>query len=702
MPQNRVLNGRYHVGERIGCGGMADVYRGTDLRLDRTIAVKMMRRDLARDPRFQARFHQEARSAAALHHPNIVTVFDTGEQLLPDGFDHEVSCPFLVMEFISGSTVKDLLGEGEVKVSTALGWLDGLLTALGFAHSRGIAHRDIKPANIMVSDDGQVKVMDFGIARALTDTSASTTQTQAVVGTAQYLSPEQATGQEVDARSDLYSAGCVAFEMFTGRAPFVGDSPVAVAYQHVREQPPVPSTLNPQVSEALDAVVLTALAKDPADRFADAAQFARALAEAVAAPSQVPATATPPASDETLVPENIDDAASTAAAVRAAEQPTARLDVVRDEETDAHPTAPSVTATATGLAAVSADAPASAGDHRVDESGATSTHDPAAGSGPVDEPSSATASGSRRAGHTPRWPETPAPGPAAAPHDPRRRSGRRVTLPLVLALVALLLTAGALAATLIAQENSTTSVPQLTGMTREEAENALAAEGLRARVSEVYDPTVPAGETIDSAPAEQAEVAKDTEVLLHVSKGPASVTIPSSLKGMSESEARSELSKLGLSVTSVRTTDSGEVRKDRVVDTLPQADSDVAAGSAVELKLASGQAPVPNVVGLTKAEAKKSLEEELPHATVQFDRQKSKDAADGTVISQKPSGASTMDSDGTLTVVVAGEAKKDDKKKDEDSSSDGEKEKKKDDGKQDEKDGSAEKDEKKGSGASKD
>lgn len=259
MSQQRIINGRYEVGELIGRGGMADVYLGRDQRLGRTVAIKMMRPDLARDPQFQTRFRREAHASAALNHPNIVAVFDTGEEELPNTGQHPgVACPYMVMEYVDGDTLRALLRKGEVTIDQAVEWTEGILAAVAYSHENDIVHRDIKPGNVMVDESGAVKVMDFGIARALSDSSATMTQTQAVVGTAQYLSPEQARGETVDFRSDLYSVGCVLFELLTGRPPFVGDSPVAVAYQHVREEPPAPTTLVPEITPALESVLTKA------------------------------------------------------------------------------------------------------------------------------------------------------------------------------------------------------------------------------------------------------------------------------------------------------------------------------------------------------------------------------------------------------------------------------------------------------------
>src|SRR5215212_3277067 len=283
----RLLGGRYEVGEVLGRGGMAEVHRGRDTRLGRTVAVKVLRSDLARDPTFQARFRREAQSAAALNHPSVVAVYDSGEDASPDG----VAAPYIVMEHVQGRTLRELLSGGRtLPWQEALRITSGVLAALAYSHRAGIVHRDIKPANVMVTPQGDVKVMDFGIARAMADASATMTQTQAVIGTAQYLSPEQARGETVDARSDLYSAGCLLYELLTGRPPFVADSPVAVAYQHVREEPQPPSTFNPVVPEVVDRIVLHALAKDRETRYQTAAEF-RADIEAALAGRPVSAVA---------------------------------------------------------------------------------------------------------------------------------------------------------------------------------------------------------------------------------------------------------------------------------------------------------------------------------------------------------------------------------------------------------------------------
>ena len=275
-----VVGGRYELGDILGRGGMAEVRRAVDTRLGRQVAVKQLRTDLATDPTFQARFRREAQSAAGLNHPTIVAVYDTGEETDPIT---GVSIPYIVMELVEGQTLREVLRDGrKILPERALELTQGVLDALSYSHKAGIVHRDIKPANVMLTGNGAVKVMDFGIARAVADTSATMTQTAAVIGTAQYLSPEQARGETVDARSDVYSAGCLLYELLVGRPPFIGDSPVSVAYQHVRESPVPPSQLDSMVTPEIDAIVLKSLAKDADDRYQSAREMKADIARVLA------------------------------------------------------------------------------------------------------------------------------------------------------------------------------------------------------------------------------------------------------------------------------------------------------------------------------------------------------------------------------------------------------------------------------------
>ena len=299
------VGGRYVLGELLGRGGMAEVRKGTDVRLGRVVAVKRLRTDLASDPTFQARFRREAQSSASLNHPAIVSVYDTGEEIGTEGDgpgNHGVPQPYIVMEYVAGRTLREILREGrKILPERALEITSGVLAALDYSHRAGIVHRDIKPANVMLTPSGDVKVMDFGIARALADASSTMTQTAAVIGTAQYLSPEQARGETVDSRSDVYSTGCLLYELLTGRPPFVGESPVSVAYQHVREQAPPPSSIDEDLPPEIDAIVMKSLTKSVEDRYQSAAAM-RADIERFLAGKPVVAPVVPVSGDDDFLP----------------------------------------------------------------------------------------------------------------------------------------------------------------------------------------------------------------------------------------------------------------------------------------------------------------------------------------------------------------------------------------------------------------
>src|ERR1700710_1543621 len=279
MTQPRMVGERYELGELIGYGGMAEVHRGRDTRLGRDVAIKVLRADLARDPSFLNRVRRRGPSAAALNHPSIVAVYDTGQDTLPDG----TAQPYIVMEFVEGRTLRDIIKtEGRLPARRAMEIAADVCGALDFSHKHGLIHRDVKPANVMITTAGAVKVMDFGIARAIADNGATVTQTANVIGTAQYLSPEQARGESVDARSDVYSTGCLLYELVTGVPPFQGDSPVAVAYQHVRENAVLPSARVPDIPRAIDSIVMKAMAKNQYNRYQTAGEMRADLQRALA------------------------------------------------------------------------------------------------------------------------------------------------------------------------------------------------------------------------------------------------------------------------------------------------------------------------------------------------------------------------------------------------------------------------------------
>ncbi len=269
----RLIAGRYRIGSLVGRGGMAEVYEGYDTRLGRTVAIKLLKSDLANDPSFEEKFRGEAQASARMAHPSIVRIYDAGEEETTDSNGNLVKTPFIIMELVKGKLLREIIHSGSVDIEKAIKYVTGILSALEVSHRSGIIHRDIKPANVMISENDAVKVMDFGIARAVSDNSATQAATAGIVGTAQYFSPEQARGETVDARTDLYSTGVILYELLAGRPPFKGESAVSVAYQHVSEMAPNPSDFNPQVTAELNAVVMRAMAKDRDERFQSAEEF---------------------------------------------------------------------------------------------------------------------------------------------------------------------------------------------------------------------------------------------------------------------------------------------------------------------------------------------------------------------------------------------------------------------------------------------
>lgn len=311
--QERVLAGRYKVGELIGRGGMADVFEGVDLRLGRKVAIKLLKSDLASDESFESRFAKEAQASAKMAHPTIVRIYDAGEESSTDSNGSQIKTPFIIMEYVNGRLLRDIMHDKKLSLKEAVDFAKGVLSALEVSHKAGIIHRDIKASNIMITNDGQVKVMDFGIARAIADSSETQAHTAGIVGTAQYFSPEQARGEVVDSRTDLYSMGVLLYEMLAGRPPFKGDTAVSVAYQHVSEKVPLPSEHNPEITPELDQVVLNALAKDREERFQTAEEFREHLLAAVRGES-IPKTGFTPkttvVSEQKALPTEVIDSVS--------------------------------------------------------------------------------------------------------------------------------------------------------------------------------------------------------------------------------------------------------------------------------------------------------------------------------------------------------------------------------------------------------
>ncbi|MFB9377162.1 Stk1 family PASTA domain-containing Ser/Thr kinase [Kineococcus gynurae] len=589
----RVLGGRYEVGSLLGRGGMAEVHVARDTRLGRTVAVKLLRPDLARDPSFQTRFRREAQSAASLNHPSIVAVYDTGADPSPQPGGSVVQLPYIVMEYIEGRTLRDTLRAGQpLSLEEALSVTEGVLNALAYSHRAGIVHRDIKPANVMITPAGEVKVMDFGIARTVSDSSATLTATSAVMGTAQYLSPEQARGEDVDARSDLYSTGCLLYEILTGRPPFTGEAPVAVAYQHVSEQPKPPSLLAPGLPPAVDQVVLMALSKDREHRYQSAGDFADDLRRAVEG-------------------RPLRGAAIAGAGATAATTVTPAV-AAPAEATRAMPAATGATA-AYGAAAAAY--------------GAHAASDPSTGSlPPVEDRRS-----SRR-------------GPVIA-----------IVLLLAAGLAALVyvLTQTGDGGEPDPNQTSatTTTVPEL-GDTRESAQAALQDAGLRGDFRDVASDDVDSGGIVSVNPQVGASIATGGTVVVEVSTGAAEVPVPD-VTNRSQSDARAELANAGLQVGDTQTVDDPNVDQGNVVRTDPAAGSSVARDTQVTLYLSSGQVEMQDLSGKTQQEATDILQGLNLNSTITYETT-TDSSDDGVVLDQSVSPGSKVDT-GTQVELVVGQ-----------------------------------------------
>ncbi|UGQ15250.1 Stk1 family PASTA domain-containing Ser/Thr kinase [Yinghuangia sp. ASG 101] len=566
MEEPRRLGDRYEIGAVLGRGGMAEVYLGRDIRLGRAVAVKTLRADLARDPSFQARFRREAQSAASLNHPAIVAVYDTGEDYI-----NGISIPYIVMEYVDGSTLRELLHSGRrLLPERAMEMTAGVLQALEYSHRNGIIHRDIKPANVMLTRQGTVKVMDFGIARAMADNGMTMTQTAAVIGTAQYLSPEQARGETVDARSDLYSTGCLLYELLTERPPFVGDSPVAVAYQHVREDPLPPSTFDPEVSPTIDAIVLKSLAKNPDNRYQSADEMRADLERALhGVPVAAPAVMAPMEAATQYLP------------------------------------ATSTTSTQAGYAA-----PPNAHQQQYDL-------------GPDDD----------------------------YDDDPPKQRGWAWAL-LAIACIAVLVAAFFVGKTLLGGGGAgdKKTVPNLVGKTEAEAQQQVSAVSLKLAVDKTESCDQEKGKICSQTPGVDAQVEKDTVVKVVVSSGPELVKVPS-VVGKSEEDAQNALKAVGLVGKPDRST-KYDCTKETVCSTDPAANTELAMGTEVVLKINSGKPSheMPDVVGKTFTSAKKTLED--LKVTVDADQEYSNQPT-GTVIAQSVKKGDTVTEGNTVTLTVS-------------------------------------------------
>lgn len=546
-------NGRYQLGQLVGRGGMAEVHIALDTRLGRTVAVKIMRADLAHDEIFLTRFRREAHSVAQMNNPNIVNIYDSGEEVVTLDNGQTEHLPYLIMEYVQGQPLRDIIkANGALSVSDTEHVMIGVLNALEYSHRMGIIHRDIKPGNIMISEQGIVKVMDFGIARALDDSATTMTKSQGVVGTAQYLSPEQARGENVDMRSDLYSAGCVLYEMLTGRPPFTGDSAVAIAYQHVSEVAAKPSSIVPGLNPMWDQIVAKAMAKDRQNRYATATEFKNDIL--------------------TYMNGGLPSAAA--------------FNPLQDLST--------INATKTQTMAAN-DYPANEGSTRV--------YNPVTGQFQTvpQDPNAA-------AGDT----DTMVKSRSQKRLEAARKRKRNTIITVVVLVVLALAAAGGWYAWAHMQppKKEYVTVPTFSATTTEERAKAQLAElGLQASIKQDTDSREPAGTFTKQAPAGGRSVEKGSTVTVWFSAGPKSVPIPD-VTGKSQADARAALEAAGFEVnSSVQTEDSATIERDHVTRTDPAAGTSAEQGSTVSLWVSSGMTKVPSgLIGKSKDEAVDELQ----------------------------------------------------------------------------------------------
>ena len=622
MSENKkMIADRYEVGALIGRGGMADVYEGIDTRLGRKIAIKVLKADLVADPSFEVKFRQEAQNSARMTHPTIVRVYDTGEEESIDGNGNPRRTPYIIMEYVQGAVLRDLLHARRLSTPEAIGFAEGILTALEFSHRAGIIHRDIKSANVMITETGAVKVMDFGIARAMSDSSATQSHTSGIVGTAQYFSPEQARGENVDARTDLYSTGVLLYEMLAGRPPFVGETAVSVAYQHVSELVTPPSAHNPEISAALDEVVLHSLAKDRNDRYQSAEQFREHLLAAALAPVEsepaapvaftdlldgVPdealETVVIPATEPDSFEELLGSIAEDIAVEEVAPKKPKREPRKKKENLDTNP-----------FRTLGVEFEAEI----VDTSVRTVT----------------TEKNKKLLGLA--W------GFGSA---------------MVVVVVGLLIYfVGFSKVNVVLPGSNNVTVTDVTGQTLEDATAAL--EKLGFTVTEVKAPsdTVAIDTVISTDPPAGDTALKGSSIELTVSTGPSEVAVPT-LLGLTESQAKDALTKAGLALGTITQGTSPSVPLGKVIQSTPQVGTYASSGSTVDLIISNGKVEVPDVSSMNINQAKNQLSGATGGLKVMIDTKEvgcaNNPPLGSTVLSQSiPAGTTRQGS--TITLYVA-------------------------------------------------
>ena len=607
------VDNRYKVLEVIGTGAMATVYAAEDNRLGRKVALKILRPEQAQDATFRARFKREAEAVASLNNPAIVAVYDTGSyNPSKDGeessSEDSTAIPYIVMEYVEGHTLRSILSRGgHLPVRDALGYSEQLLGALQYSHSMGIIHRDIKPANIMVlertSEDiakgqpGQIKVMDFGISRAIEEAGEALTKANVVMGSARYMSPEQVSGKDVDARSDLYSAACVIYEMIAGRSPFDAESNVDLAAKHLSDTPEPPSKFTPlEVPAGLDEVILKGLAKNPDERYQSAAEFAQALVS-VARPGE-----------ETVV----QDAAMTTAFV-----PSATTASLGD---DYAPYTTSIT------------------EASVEDGGLNGFFEYEDDEELYDDEEYA------------EYDES----------SPRKRAWVRFLVGTLIAALLVFSVGSVLYYQNKLNEVPQVPVPAVVNVSRDDADNQLRNRGFVVEYRTAYSDNIKKGDVISVDPGVGSKVNKGSTVTVTVSSGPEKVKLPDNLQGQSEAYVRNALKDLGLVDGRVSTVESASVPAGMVVELSPEKGSTddkgvqtVEAGSTVNIVLSSGKVKVPSLVGLTKDQAIAALTAQDVLLNTNIETVQTNERPAGTVLSQSSAAGTLVAQNSTVTIRVA-------------------------------------------------